>query len=66
MNCPKCQIEMLITEKKEIEIDYCPTCFGIWLDKGELEKIIKKKNEAFIYSMCERQTHSRSDSEHQA
>jgi uncharacterized protein len=47
MNCPKCQIDMLITEKKGIEIDYCPTCFGVWLDKGELEKIIEKIGEYY-------------------
>jgi Zn-finger nucleic acid-binding protein len=42
MNCPKCNIDMLITANKDIEIDYCPSCYGEWLDKGVLEKIIEK------------------------
>ena len=39
VNCPKCNIPLLITHRQEIEIDYCPQCRGIWLDRGELDKI---------------------------
>ncbi len=40
--CPKCsQIELKIVERQGVEIDYCPECNGIWLDNGELNKIIK-------------------------
>jgi uncharacterized protein len=42
MKCPKCNISLLMSEKQGIEIDYCPDCRGIWLDRGELEKIIEK------------------------
>jgi uncharacterized protein len=42
MKCPKCNVTLLMSEKKGIEIDYCPDCRGIWLDRGELEKIIEK------------------------
>lgn len=42
MKCCRCHTEMLITEKKGIEIDFCPSCHGIWLDKGELNKIIEQ------------------------
>lgn len=42
MKCPNCQATLLITDKKEVEIDYCPECRGIWLDRGELEKIIER------------------------
>jgi Zn-finger nucleic acid-binding protein len=40
MKCPICDIEMRISDRDEIEIDYCPQCRGVWLDRGELEKII--------------------------
>jgi uncharacterized protein len=42
MKCPKCNISLLMSEKQGIEIDYCPDCRGIWLDRGELEKIIER------------------------
>lgn len=44
MLCPVCNIELLLSEKQGIEIDYCPKCRGIWLDRGELDKIIEKNN----------------------
>lgn len=45
MNCPICNVTLLIAEKQGVEIDYCPKCRGIWLDRGELEKIIEKSNQ---------------------
>jgi Zn-finger nucleic acid-binding protein len=42
MNCPICNITLLMADRQGIEIDYCPTCRGIWLDRGELEKIIDR------------------------
>ena len=42
MNCPICNVSLLLSEKQGIEIDYCPKCRGIWLDRGELEKIIER------------------------
>ncbi len=42
MNCPRCNITLLMTDKQGVEIDYCPQCRGIWLDRGELEKIIER------------------------
>ena len=43
MNCPICcDVALVITQKNEIEIDYCPKCRGVWLDRGELEKIIQR------------------------
>lgn len=47
MKCPNCQTTLLITDKKGIEIDYCPDCRGIWLDRGELEKIIERSAEHY-------------------
>lgn len=42
MNCPNCNTKLLISERKGIEIDYCPDCRGVWLDRGELDKIIER------------------------
>lgn len=42
MNCPICNVTLAISEKQGIEIDYCPKCRGIWLDRGELDKIIER------------------------
>ncbi len=42
MNCPICNIALVISDKQGIEIDYCPKCRGIWLDRGELDKIIER------------------------
>ena len=40
--CPKCTENLHITDRQGIEIDFCPTCRGVWLDGGELEKIIER------------------------
>lgn len=42
MKCPICNIELNMTERQGVEIDYCPQCRGVWLDRGELDKIIEK------------------------
>ena len=42
MKCPNCNETLVMTERQGVEIDYCPKCRGVWLDKGELDKIIDK------------------------
>ena len=43
MNCPVCKdSKLLLSERQGIEIDYCPNCRGVWLDRGELDKIIER------------------------
>ncbi len=42
MKCPSCNETLLMSDKNGVEIDYCPNCRGIWLDRGELEKIIER------------------------
>ncbi|HWR00788.1 MAG TPA: zf-TFIIB domain-containing protein [Chlorobaculum sp.] len=42
MKCPECKTDLLISERQGIEIDYCPACRGVWLDRGELDKIIER------------------------
>lgn len=61
MKCPKCNVTLLMSEKQNVEIDYCPECRGIWLDRGELEKIIERtyagqqsEREAYSYNKRER------------
>ena len=44
MLCPVCEVELRMSERKGIEIDYCPQCRGVWLDRGELDKIIERTN----------------------
>jgi uncharacterized protein len=42
MKCPNCSATLVMSERQGIEIDYCPQCRGVWLDRGELDKIIEK------------------------
>ena len=41
MKCPNCQETLLMTHRNNVEIDYCPNCRGVWLDRGELDKILE-------------------------
>jgi uncharacterized protein len=42
MKCPNCGETLAMTTREGIEIDYCPACRGVWLDRGELDKIIER------------------------
>jgi len=42
MKCPVDGTELLMSDRQGVEIDYCPTCRGVWLDRGELDKIIER------------------------
>jgi uncharacterized protein len=42
MNCPVCNVPLLMTEAHGTQIDYCPQCRGIWLEKGKLDRIIER------------------------
>ena len=42
MQCPNDSQPLAMTTREGIEIDYCPTCRGVWLDRGELDKIIER------------------------
>lgn len=53
MNCPVCKNPMIILELNQVEIDYCTSCKGIWLDRGELDLIFsssEKKEIAKLFS----------------
>jgi Zn-finger nucleic acid-binding protein len=42
MKCPVCNIDLKMTDRQGVEIDYCPQCRGVWLDRGELDKIVER------------------------
>ena len=42
MNCPTCNVPLVMSERQGVEIDYCPNCRGVWLDRGELDKILER------------------------
>lgn len=45
VKCPVCvEPHLVIAERQGIEIDYCPSCRGVWLDRGELDKLIEKSS----------------------
>ncbi len=45
MNCPVCpDVSLVMADRQGIEIDYCPKCRGVWLDRGELDKIIERSS----------------------
>lgn len=45
MNCPSCQTTMREREKETVIVDVCPSCHGMWLDHGELEKLVEIESE---------------------
>lgn len=63
MKCPVCKdVTLLMSEKNGVEIDYCPECRGIWLDRGELDKIIDRARDARDgYRESERQGYRREE-----
>ncbi len=42
MKCPTDGTQLVMSERSGVEIDYCPHCRGVWLDRGELDKIIER------------------------
>jgi uncharacterized protein len=44
MKCPTCNVPLVMTDRSGVEIDYCPDCRGVWLDRGELDKIIERSS----------------------
>lgn len=46
MDCPVCKnVSLVMSERQGIEIDYCPNCRGVWLDRGELDKIVERSTQ---------------------
>lgn len=72
MKCPVCAAtDLVMSERSGIEIDYCPQCRGVWLDRGELDKIIERsispaaeRNHSLRESTPLQNTHHCAKSEH--
>ncbi len=45
MDCPLDGTQLMMSERQGIEIDYCPKCRGVWLDRGELDKLIERTDD---------------------
>lgn len=49
MKCPVCkEVQLVMAERQGVEIDYCPQCRGVWLDRGELDKIIERATQELV------------------
>jgi Zn-finger nucleic acid-binding protein len=57
MDCPVCKsVKLVISERQGIEIDYCPDCRGVWLDRGELDKMIERAAAAPVSQVVPQQS----------
>ncbi len=66
MQCPNDQTTLAMTERQGIEIDYCPSCRGVWLDKGELDKLISgSENNSTITRSITPQQHYNDSQKHE-
>lgn len=62
MKCPTCQeVDLVISDRQGVEIDYCPKCRGVWLDRGELDKIIERSAAVAAPSSRVREDNDRDD-----
>ena len=52
MSCPVCRVPLVMSDRQGVEIDYCPQCRGVWLDRGELDKIIERNAAAVAPAMA--------------
>ncbi|MCX8519945.1 MAG: zf-TFIIB domain-containing protein [Rhodoferax sp.] len=56
MKCPNCKDAILVMSQRQgVEIDYCPDCRGVWLDRGELDKILEKESSQMMQAQVPRQ-----------
>ena len=56
MKCPNCKDTILVMSQRQgVEIDYCPDCRGVWLDRGELDKILEKESSLTMQAQGGRQ-----------
>jgi len=43
VKCPNCYDTLTLSERQGVEVDVCPTCRGVWLDRGELDKLLERE-----------------------
>jgi Zn-finger nucleic acid-binding protein len=49
MRCPNCQSRLVELERSDVLIDACPECRGVWLERGELDRILEKERRALVH-----------------
>jgi uncharacterized protein len=54
MKCPNCNETLVMADRQGVEVDYCPACRGVWLDRGELDKIIERSTAYYAKPEAER------------
>ncbi len=66
MSCPVDGATLVMSERSGIEIDYCPTCRGVWLDRGELDKLVERAatTPAFLSRDDDRERYRRDDDDY--
>ena len=64
MNCPVCNVALVMSERQGVEIDYCPQCRGVWLDRGELDKIVERSTSEMSRRSSRESDYDRRDSHH--
>ncbi len=66
MKCPVCTTtDLLMSERQGIEIDYCPQCRGVWLDRGELDKIIERSTQQMEQAAPQPRQYYKKDKHHE-
>ena len=53
MKCPVCDVTLSISSREGVEIDFCPQCRGVWLDRGELDKVIERASASLAHTGAE-------------
>jgi Zn-finger nucleic acid-binding protein len=65
MQCPVCkEVTLVMAERQNVEVDYCPKCRGIWLDRGELDTIIERTMQATRVSQRDHEDRDYPDDDH--
>lgn len=57
MKCPVDSSTLLLSERQGVEIDYCPQCRGVWLDRGELDKLLQRADDEWRERDHDRKPH---------
>lgn len=57
MQCPTCHVDLVMSDRSGVEIDYCPRCRGVWLDRGELDKILERAGAGNHHAPSAQQQH---------
>ena len=66
MLCPVCNVTLTMSDRQGVEIDYCPQCRGVWLDRGELDKIIERSAAEAVAPQREPDPRGRDDDEYRS